>query len=165
MKLQRVISEVHCSKCMSFFECLIEAMHACESNVPGSNRQARPASAGRGARKSICRLYSTSADSPLMAAAAVTVPRSPAHCIEYVHLIQWPQEKGGEEFDSDDDAHMQWVYQQALKRAQQYGIQARDIYQPTFVCKTLMAAMLEQLHLVSLLSIRAVNTLHTAWSA
>ncbi|KAK9790574.1 hypothetical protein WJX73_001976 [Symbiochloris irregularis] len=68
-------------------------------------------------------------------------PRSPAHCIEYVHLIQWPQEKGGEEFDSDDDTHMQWVYQQALKRAQQYGIQGVTLQLTQGVVKNIIPAI------------------------
>ena len=56
---------------------------------------------------------------------AVPVHRSPAHCIEYVHLIQWQQERGAEEFDADEEDHMRWVYDRALQRAEQFGIQVR----------------------------------------
>jgi len=35
-------------------------------------------------------------------------PRSPAHCIEYAHLILWGKVRG-EEFESDNEEHMQWV--------------------------------------------------------
>lgn len=35
-------------------------------------------------------------------------PRSPAHCIEYAHLILWGKVRD-EEFDSDNEEHMQWV--------------------------------------------------------
>lgn len=35
-------------------------------------------------------------------------PRSPAHCIEYAHLILWGKVRD-EEFDSDKEEHMQWV--------------------------------------------------------
>ena len=49
--------------------------------------------------------------------------RSPAHCIEYVHLIQWQHERGAEEFDADEEEHMRWVYEQAVKRGEQFGIQ------------------------------------------
>ena len=49
--------------------------------------------------------------------------RSPAHCIEYVHLIQWGQERPSEDFDADVEEHMAWVFGQAAARAQQYGIQ------------------------------------------
>lgn len=67
-------------------------------------------------------------------------PRSPAHCIEYVHLIQWGQvstiqfnqnffffksksnflanfylqERPGEKFDSDNPDHMKWIYEQVI---------------------------------------------------
>ncbi|KAJ7296577.1 hypothetical protein O6H91_Y114700 [Diphasiastrum complanatum] len=39
-------------------------------------------------------------------------PRSPAHCIEYVHLIQWGQDRVGEKFDSDSPEHMKWIFEQ-----------------------------------------------------
>lgn len=35
-------------------------------------------------------------------------PRSPAHCIEYAHLILWGRIHD-EEFDSDNEEHMMWV--------------------------------------------------------
>jgi hypothetical protein len=53
-------------------------------------------------------------------------PRSPAHCIEYAHLILWGQVRPGEEFDTDNEEHMKWVYERATERAAQYGIQVRD---------------------------------------
>ncbi len=34
--------------------------------------------------------------------------RTPAHCIEYAHLIQWSQQRQGEEFDTDNEEHMRW---------------------------------------------------------
>ncbi|CAM6095047.1 unnamed protein product [Calypogeia fissa] len=49
-------------------------------------------------------------------------PRSPAHCIEYAHLIQWGQERTGESFDADNPEHMKWIYEQAVKRAEEYNI-------------------------------------------
>ena len=51
------------------------------------------------------------------------VSRSPAHCIEYAHLIQWQQERSGDEFDTDNEEHMRWVYDKALQRAEHFGIQ------------------------------------------
>ena len=50
-------------------------------------------------------------------------PRSPAHCIEYVHLIQWGQDRPGDQFDADNTEHMKWVYEQACRRADHFGIQ------------------------------------------
>eukprot|EP00271_Cylindrocystis_brebissonii_P009693 TRINITY_DN2477_c0_g1_i1.p1 TRINITY_DN2477_c0_g1~~TRINITY_DN2477_c0_g1_i1.p1 ORF type:complete len:444 (-),score=58.52 TRINITY_DN2477_c0_g1_i1:452-1783(-) len=49
-------------------------------------------------------------------------PRSAPHCIEYVHLIQWGQDRPGLQFDADNADHMTWVYEQALKRAELFGI-------------------------------------------
>lgn len=49
--------------------------------------------------------------------------RTPAHCIEYAHLIQWNQQRTGEEFDTDKEEHMKWVYDKAIERAKQFGIQ------------------------------------------
>ncbi|KAH9316151.1 hypothetical protein KI387_024778 [Taxus chinensis] len=49
-------------------------------------------------------------------------PRSAAHCIEYAHLIQWDEEYHGKPFDADNPEHMQWIYSQALKRAEAFGI-------------------------------------------
>ncbi|KAK8946738.1 NEDD8-activating enzyme E1 catalytic subunit [Platanthera zijinensis] len=49
-------------------------------------------------------------------------PRTPAHCIEYAHLIKWSEVHSGKEFDPDDPEHMQWVYTLALKRAELFGI-------------------------------------------
>jgi hypothetical protein len=51
--------------------------------------------------------------------------RTPAHCIEYAHLILWSQQRSNEEFDTDNEEHMQWVYNNALTRAKQYGIEVR----------------------------------------
>lgn len=50
--------------------------------------------------------------------------RTPAHCIEYAHLVLWPQQRQGEEFDADLEEHMQWVYKKAAERATLFGIQA-----------------------------------------
>lgn len=49
-------------------------------------------------------------------------PRTPAHCVEYAHLIRWGQDRPGEEFDADDEGHMAWVFRVASERAAQHGI-------------------------------------------
>ncbi|XP_058082814.1 NEDD8-activating enzyme E1 catalytic subunit [Magnolia sinica] len=49
-------------------------------------------------------------------------PRTPAHCIEYAHLIKWNEAHVGKSFDADDPEHMQWVYSEAVKRAELFGI-------------------------------------------
>lgn len=49
-------------------------------------------------------------------------PRNAAHCIEYAHLIKWNELHSGNAFDPDDPEHMQWVYEEALKRSELFGI-------------------------------------------
>uniref|UniRef100_A0A7N0V955 NEDD8-activating enzyme E1 catalytic subunit n=2 Tax=Kalanchoe fedtschenkoi TaxID=63787 RepID=A0A7N0V955_KALFE len=49
-------------------------------------------------------------------------PRTAAHCIEYAHLIKWDEVHGGKAFDPDEPDHMNWVYSEALKRADLFGI-------------------------------------------
>ncbi|AQK89325.1 NEDD8-activating enzyme E1 catalytic subunit [Zea mays] len=49
-------------------------------------------------------------------------PRTAAHCIEYAHLIKWDEVHPGKPFDGDDAEHMQWIYSEALKRAELFGI-------------------------------------------
>ncbi|CAN4112761.1 unnamed protein product [Withania somnifera] len=49
-------------------------------------------------------------------------PRTAAHCIEYAHLIKWDEAHSGKPFDPDDPEHMQWVYSEAVKRAELFGI-------------------------------------------
>ncbi|XP_076933954.1 NEDD8-activating enzyme E1 catalytic subunit-like [Bidens hawaiensis] len=49
-------------------------------------------------------------------------PRTAAHCIEYAHLIKWDEVHSGKSFDPDNPEHMQWVYLEAVKRAELFGI-------------------------------------------
>ena len=53
-------------------------------------------------------------------------PRLPEHCIEYARILLWPKEKPfGEDvpIDGDDPAHISWIFEKAVERAGQYGIQ------------------------------------------
>lgn len=53
-------------------------------------------------------------------------PRLPAHCVEYAKILLWPKENPfGEDvsIDGDDPAHISWIYEKALERAVEYGIQ------------------------------------------
>ncbi|XP_057956782.1 NEDD8-activating enzyme E1 catalytic subunit [Malania oleifera] len=49
-------------------------------------------------------------------------PRTAAHCIEYAHLIKWDEVHNGKAFDPDEPEHMKWVYSEAVKRAELFGI-------------------------------------------
>ncbi|KAG1671604.1 NEDD8-activating enzyme E1 catalytic subunit [Nymphon striatum] len=51
-------------------------------------------------------------------------PRLPEHCIEYVKILHWPkvQPFGDVPIDGDDPVHIQWIYEQACERADEYNI-------------------------------------------
>jgi molybdopterin/thiamine biosynthesis adenylyltransferase len=42
-------------------------------------------------------------------------PRSPAHCIEYAHLLLWGKHWGNTAFDSDNEEDMKWVRAQSQR--------------------------------------------------
>jgi len=54
-----------------------------------------------------------------------TTPRLPEHCIEYVRIMLWPQDKpfGEVSIDGDDPAHLKWIYEKSVERANEFGIQ------------------------------------------
>ncbi len=51
-------------------------------------------------------------------------PRLPEHCIEYVKVLQWPKEKpfGDSCLDGDSPDHIMWIYENAVRRADEYQI-------------------------------------------
>ena len=51
-----------------------------------------------------------------------TIPRQPQHCIEWAHIIAWSEERPSTPLDTDDPAHISWLYSKALARAEQFSI-------------------------------------------
>lgn len=68
-------------------------------------------------------------------------PRSPAHCIEYVKLIMWDEQRPGVEFDADVEEHMKWTYTRALARAKVYGIEGVTYQLTQGVTKNIIPAI------------------------
>ncbi|PAV89475.1 hypothetical protein WR25_03405 [Diploscapter pachys] len=55
-------------------------------------------------------------------------PRLPEHCVEYVKVIQWDELKPfqGADLDPDNPSHVDWVFEKAMERSQQYDIRGVD---------------------------------------
>ena len=58
---------------------------------------------------------------PLCTLAAM--PRLPEHCIEWAHQLEWNKRYPGVVFDADDMKHVDQMYELALGRANEFGIE------------------------------------------
>jgi len=71
-------------------------------------------------------------------------PRLPEHCVEYVRVLLWPQEwpmGDGVAIDGDDPAHIKWIHDKALARAEDYGIQGVNYRLTQGVVKRIIPAV------------------------
>ncbi|KAL3505870.1 hypothetical protein ACH5RR_031252 [Cinchona calisaya] len=76
-------------------------------------------------------------------------PRTAAHCIEYAHLIKWDEVHTGKSFDPDNPDHMQWVYSEAVKRTELFGIQGVTYSLTQGVVKNIIPALASTIAIIS----------------
>lgn len=70
-----------------------------------------------------------------------TIPRQPQHCIEWAHIIKWEEDRKDITLDTDDPEHITWLYQTALKRAEEFGIQGVTYSMTQGVVKNIIPAI------------------------
>ncbi|CCD63395.1 NEDD8-activating enzyme E1 catalytic subunit [Caenorhabditis elegans] len=70
-------------------------------------------------------------------------PRLPEHCIEYIKVVVWPEEKPfeGVSLDADDPIHVEWVLERASLRAEKYNIRGVDRRLTSGVLKRIIPAV------------------------
>ncbi len=49
-------------------------------------------------------------------------PRLPEHCIEWASVLEWPRAKRNEKLDTDNPEHIQWLFEVATERANEFKI-------------------------------------------
>ena len=70
-----------------------------------------------------------------------TIPRQPQHCIEWAHIIKWEEERKEIVLDTDDPAHITWLYEKALFRAKEFNIEGVTYSMTQGVVKNIIPAI------------------------
>lgn len=52
-----------------------------------------------------------------------STPRIPEHCIEWASVLEWPRVFKDKKMDTDNPDDIQWLFDQACARAEEFGIE------------------------------------------